>query len=204
MIISELRSELKDLREHFKKVIKEKDTEIASLKDKVKGCEATFNEQDERLSSLEQAAIADELIVTQTGLEQSAATDKSKIAQSFTNKLRIRVSESDIEWARKIGKVQTSGMDRRPILFKMKDSTKRKEILAACKTVKPQFYVNESLTPYRRKLINVLREIRKEDRSRIEILFVKDGVIHAASNSRSKMAFIRTKSDLDAFVGQLQ
>ena len=195
-------AKLDKVLQNLNKTLQDKEERIQKLETEVASCKRTLSEQEVKLTNVEQAEVADQLIITQRGLTQSAssATDKERILSSFRSELRLNVSPNDITWTKRMGKINTSGTDNRPILFKVPDKEKRVEILNACKTVKPNFYVNEDLCYSRRLLMKTLRDIRKVDKDKLQVLFVKNGVIHARTNQHERMHYIRTSHDLNDFI----
>ncbi len=57
------------------------------------------------------------------------------------------MTPSDINIAHRLGPKQQG--KKRPIIVKLQNHAKKSELVQACITVKPQLYINESLTPRR-------------------------------------------------------
>ena len=191
---------LSEIKEIFKTELQARDEDIALLKSQVEHLKNKHSQQEERLSDFEQERLNNELIISHVGLPSSPGTDATRITQALRSVLHVQLQESDITEVRRMGKPPTSGSDVRPFIFKIKDRSAKNRIMRACKQVKPSFSINESLTPYRRKLFKVLRDIRKENRSKLPVLFTKNGVIHAATSMDTGLKFIRTQTDLDNLI----
>ena len=185
----------------LKRQLSDRDAEVKHLREMMTEARRDNVDKEERLSDLEQLQHKDDLIISQNGLPNTTgATDKERIASAIRTVLHVNVKQEDIKYVRKIGSPRTSGPDNRPLLFSLPDAERRREIFQSCKQVKPAFHINESLTPYRRELLKTLRAIRKDDRSKIPVLFTKGGVIHAATSPNTRLQFIRTTADLNEFV----
>ena len=73
------------------------------------------------------------------------------------------INAHDISSAHRIGaKPRRQGPDTRKIMFKLVRRDLKRDILGACRSAKPDFFVNESLTPTRDKIYFILRKAAKK------------------------------------------
>jgi len=88
---------------------------------------------------------------------------KSIVTNMFKNKINLIIHSNDISSAHRIGpKSRKQGPDMRKIMFKLVRRDLKSDILNACKSTRPDFYVNESLTPNRDKIYYILRTAAKK------------------------------------------
>ena len=70
----------------------------------------------------------------------------------------------------------------------------------ACITVKPNLYINESLTPKRRFLFKKVWDIRKRHRDLFQQCYTQDGKIYVKLRASNHKHVITTDSDLVDFL----
>lgn len=69
------------------------------------------------------------------------------VVNTIKHNLHINMTHTDINVAHCLGPKQQG--KKRPIIVKLHNRAKKSELVQACITVKPQLYINESLTPKR-------------------------------------------------------
>lgn len=68
----------------------------------------------------------------------------------------------DISTSHRLGKKPTTqAADRRRVVVKLLRRDLKKDILYACRQLKPDFYASESLTPLRNTILYVLRKMKR-------------------------------------------
>ena len=92
---------------------------------------------------------------------------KQIIQRLFRDHTQLNINISDISIAHRLGKI-TRGPDKRNIIFKLCRRDLVQDIFDACKTQKPAFFVNTSLTPLRNKLLYALRLLRRKFPTKIK------------------------------------
>ena len=157
-------SEIKETTEHQFSVLRD---EITSLKSKIKLQENThiahLDSLSVKIDSNEQYERRDALILSGPLVpEVSNGEDcKQLIQRMFRDHARLNINVSDISIAHRLGKV-TRGPDKRNIIFKLCRRDLVQDIFAACKSQKPAFFVNTSLTPLRNKILYALRLLKRK------------------------------------------
>ena len=69
------------------------------------------------------------------------------------------------------------------------------DLVGACVQLKPKLYINESLTPKRRNLLNTVLTIRKDHKAKFQQCYTKDGTIMVKlKNSTVKHAIVDEKT----------
>ena len=95
--------------------------------------------------------------------EVSDREDCKQIIQRLSrDHSRLNLNVSDISTAHRIGKT-SPGVDKRNIIFKLCRRDLVQDIFAVCKTQKPAFFINTSLTPLRNKILYGLRLLRRKN-----------------------------------------
>ena len=174
----------KDMNDQLEKALSKVhalENENSSLRDLVHRLEERIDDTDayERRDCV--VFNGDALPVAENG-ENTA----SVAANLIKNKLRIRIKEEDISTAHRIGKKPVNQIpDRRKIIIKLCRRDLKKDILFACKELKPGFYANESLTPLRNTILYGLRKMKRDDTA--------SAVVRGASTYDGRVfAWIRT------------
>ena len=72
--------------------------------------------------------------------------------------------------------------------------------MSACVTVKPNLYVNESLTPKRRALFKKVWDIRKQHRDLFQQCYTHDGKIYVKLKVSNQKQAITTEASLTDFL----
>ena len=103
---------------------------------------------------------------------------------------RVIIDVNDISTAHRLGRRPDNGQeDKRSIIFKLCRRNTKREIIQACKTSKPNFYVNEHLTPTRNTVMFALRKARQINPSKIGVARAHEGnvtvLIPSAGSSSS-------------------
>ena len=109
------------------------------------------------------------------------------------------MSPADLNVAHRLGnnKVQNSN---RPLIVKLHSRQKKTEIMSACVTIRPNLFINESLTPKRRALFKAIWDIRINHRSMFQQCYTQDGkIIVKLKNSNLKQT-ITTEESLSNFL----
>ena len=163
-------SDIKETTEHQFSILRE---EISSLKTKIKSQEKTHTAHLDSLSvkidSNEQYERRDALVLSGPLVPEGTDREDCKqlIQRLFRDHTRLNINISDISIAHRLGRT-TSGADKRSIIFKLCRRDLVHDIFAACKSHKPNFFVNTSLTPLRSKILYALRLLRRKFPSKVK------------------------------------
>ena len=79
------------------------------------------------------------------------------------NKLKINLIPTDISTSHRLGRKPQDAQrpDKRKLILKLCRRDLKKDLLYASKSIKPDIYVNESLTPQRNTILYVLRQMKR-------------------------------------------
>ena len=151
-----------------------KDKELKKMRDRL-------NVLEDQVDSNSAYERRDCLIVSGGVPEVTEGENCSKIiTQLIREKLRIQMKPDDITSAHRIGrKPINQASDRRSIIIKLCRRDMKKDILAACRQLRPPFYVNESLTPTRSQVMFVLRKARGDHSDKFRTPRSYDGNVNA-------------------------
>ncbi|KAK3895532.1 hypothetical protein Pcinc_000770 [Petrolisthes cinctipes] len=117
-------------------------TKINELENKIINLEITIDDVD-------QYERRDTVIISGPSLPHESTNENpcDLIVNTIKHHLHVNMTHADINVAHRIGR-KTQGKTR-PIIVKLQNRIKKSELVHACITVKPQLYINESLTPKR-------------------------------------------------------
>ena len=89
---------------------------------------------------------------------------------------------------------------KRPIIVKLTNRSLKQDLVRACVNLKPQLYINESLTPTRLNILKQVLNVRKAHRAKFQQCYTSDGKIviklknstqkHTITDSTSLMFFL--------------
>ena len=127
------------------------------------------------------------------------------VCNLMKNQLKLNVQPTDISTAHRLGKKPTNQqVDSRKIIMKLCRREVKGDILNACRQIKPNLYINESLTPVRNTIMYILRRAKKKQHSKVVCCSSLGGRVYAyikTSNpnqhgTRDRRIPVNTFSDL--------
>ena len=156
--------EMKLLKEEMLGLIREKDGIINSLKLEVNTLKVKVSKMEEKIDDTEAYERRDTLVISGAGVPQATNGENSTeiVKTLIHNKLHLNIQPGEISTAHRIGKPPINQVaDRRNIIVKLCRRDLKGDILNACRQLKPDIYINESLTPIRNTIYYVIRKMRK-------------------------------------------
>ena len=170
---------------------------------KIELLEKRIGQLEDKLDAQENYSRRDTLVLSGNIPEFTVGENSSQIVQTLIcTKLGVNVGSEDVSVAHRLGKKPSEGVDRRSIIFKLCRRETKSDILKACRSKKPPFYINESLSPIRGSIMYVLRKARLDYPSKFGRCFSEDGNIrifvpeHDGSTMFKKIT-VNTKSELE-------
>ena len=121
------------------------------------------------------------------------------VKRSIRDKLHINIDNSDINVAHRLG-AKKSQNDSRPIIVKLHSRQTKYTIMNACVTVRPDLYINESLTTKRRSLFKIVWDIRKQHRDKFQQCYTNDGKIVVKLKHSQRKHIITNDASLTHFL----
>ena len=99
----------------------------------------------------------------------------SIVSKVCTEQLGVNLPKEMISVAHRLGKLKESGPDKRSIIFRLVRRDLKYSIFKACRIKKPQFSINESVSPLRNTIMYVLRKAREEYPRKFGRNFTEEG-----------------------------
>ena len=176
---SEISALLKDLKGDSKKIvtimmkqfqtlrddISSKNEEITQLKSAVSELKNKVEKLESNIDDADAYERRDTVILSGSAVPPASVGEKSsEIALAVVRQnLRIELSSAEINTAHRLGrKAQSQAPDTRPIIIKLcRRDVKTQLMTAARQQRSSSLYINESLTPPRRKILFVLRQMKR-------------------------------------------
>ena len=161
----------------FEQMLEERDDKINDLEMKIETLKETMSIVESEVDEISMYARREALEILGTPAVTQGENCKEVVIEMLTVQLRLNVRSSDIYAARRVGYKPRRRPDVRNIIFKVRNMDLKHEILRACRQLRPNFYINEVLTPTRSKILYALRCARRIYPSRIKGFRITDGSI---------------------------
>ena len=195
-----------EMKTHFQIEMKKRDDAIAILKQENKTIQDHVARLEEKIDDAEAYERRDCVVVSGESVPP-AQTGENCIEVSCSllrEKLNLNIGPTDISTAHRMGKKPSvQGPDRRKIILKLCRRDLKKDILQACKQVKPGFFVNESLTPARNTILFALRQMKRATNSPVKGTATIDGRVfvwvETPGASRDLRVAVNTRAKLMQF-----
>lgn len=211
-ILSTLQDDISSLSEEGKVIVNTivkalqnlldiKDQKIHYLESRIKTLEKITSDLESQIDDVNQYERRDTLIISGPSLPSETQNENSTevVVNAIKQTLRINIDPTDINIAHRIGnKSKQSTM--KPIIVKLHSRQKKEDIISACITIKPNLYVNESLTPKRLALFKTIRSIRKAHLHLFKQCYTKDGKIHIKLSCSNQKHIITNEQTLNDFL----
>lgn len=179
---------------------KVKDEKITHLESKVCALENKITVLQDTIDDVDQYERRDTVIISGPSLpdETTHENPADLIVNTIKQQLHINMTHSDINVAHRLGTKQQD--KKRPIIVKLQNRAKKSELVQACVTVKPQLYINESLSPRRRSIYSTVRKIRAQHKHLFQQCYTSDGKIIVKLKSSATKYTITSESALTSFL----
>lgn len=194
VITAQFKSEFESL----KKEMSSKDTQISDLKSEVHDLRQKVNNLEIELDNADQYERRDTVIINGPLVPPESRLENTVhvVTVAIKDHLRININEKDISVAHRIGPVNSQRP--RPIIVKLVNRSLKYDLKRACIELKPQLFINESLTPKRLALYKKVLHIRKIHKAKFQQCHTKDGkIIVKLKNSTVKHVIVDENSLLD-------
>lgn len=191
VITDQFSEEMQLLREELVR----RDTEISELKTEVKDLRNKVDDLETHVDSISQFERRDTIIISGPALPQESQQENSVnlVVNTLKNTLKINIQDEDISVAHRLGAINQK--HPRPVIVKLRNRSQKYDIIGACLKMKPDLYINESLTPNRLNLFKKMLAIRKQHRQKFSQCHTKDGkIIVKLSNSMMKHTIVDERS----------
>ena len=164
-IVAAIRDDFNKLKKDLLQQLSDKSAQIDSLNDEVKNLKMTVSKMESKIDDADAYERRDTLIIS--GEEVPVVTPGENctdiVGGLIKNKLKLSVAPRDVSTAHRQGKKPNNQQaDKRNLIVKFYRRDLKKDILTACRRLKPALYFNESLTPLRSSILYVLRQAKKK------------------------------------------
>ena len=201
----------------FSNMLESKDSEISELLEKVALLEDKVEKLESNIDETAQYERRDTFVLSGPNVPTAEQGENCKriILKLFHEHLQLNLNESDIATAQRIGRKQNNDevtschrknqnvnettllhRDNRNIIMTFHSRDLVRDIYGACKSKRPPFFINGSLTPLRSKIIYVLRQLKKKFPAKIKGCCTCDGKprVFIATESQQNLSENVTKS----------
>ena len=120
------------------------------------------------------------------------------VVNTIKDDLHINIDHAEIIIAHRLRPTEQN--KTRPIIAKLLSRSKKSDIMNACVTIKPNIYINESLTPKRCTIDTTLLAIRKQHRDAFQQWYTRDGRIFVKLRSCHQKYMIINEDSLNKFL----
>ncbi len=209
IISSQLSDKILDLH----KELIDKDKQINQLKSEVCALTRRVDDLELHVDDVDQYERRDTVILTGDSLppETSQENTTNIVTQVIKEHLKINIKEVDISLSHRLGK--PAQQKNRPIIVKLASRSLKQDLVGACVQLRPQLYINESLTPRRRVILHKVLAIRKEHKAKFQQCYTQDGRIviklknsnqrHTITNEKQLLSFVEKYPDMmDTYLQQ--
>lgn len=169
-IIAALREEINSMKSEFLEQLHTKNNQIEGLVKEVEMLRGRVGKLEERVEDAEAYERRDTLVMSGKSVPPVVAGENcvSLVCNMMKNTINLNVLPSDISTAHRVGtRPNNQQVDNRSIIIKLCRRDIKRDILNACRQFKPDFFVNESLTPTRNSIMYVLRNAKKKPNSKV-------------------------------------
>lgn len=182
-------------------IINQKDETIKKLQNHVTQLENRVIQLEDQVDEVNQYERRDTIIISGPNLPKEEQNENTvdKIIRSIRDNLHIHIEHKDINVAHRLGSRNTQNTNR-PIIVKLHSRQQKHEIMNACVTVRPNLYINESLTPKRRSLFKKVWDVRKQHRDLFQQCYTHDGKIYVKLKASAQKHVITNESALAYFL----
>lgn len=197
IIVTLLTKQIELLREEFKEQLQVKDKIIDDMKIELNTVRVHLLKMEEKLEEEKTSERKNTIVFSGNDIPAVANGENCSkvVCDLIKSQLNLNISPSDISSSERLGKKSTdvNKIDRRSISVKLSRHDQKKDILSACRTIKPNFYVNESLTPARSTILYVLRKMKRKHPAVVDGCSSIDGRVYAWVKSSDKSNTKNTK-----------
>ena len=171
------------------------------LQSQVDQLQTRVGKLETKLDDIDQYERRDTIIISGPSLPKETPNENpSDVAiRAIKDNLNINMSPSELNVAHRLGKNKVQNSVR-PLIVKLHSRQMKSEIMSACITMRPNLFINESLTPKRRELFKAVWDIRKHHREMFQQCYTQDGKIIVKLKNSNLKQIITTEESLSNFL----
>ena len=183
---------------NLQKDLTEKEKAINDLKINVTTLTSRVNVLELHLDDVDQYERRDTVILSGASLPAESTQENTTniVTQAIKDQLKINIQPGDISVSHRLGTKRQQ--HNRPIIVKLVNWSLKHDLVGACVQLRPQLYINESLTPKRIDLLSKIELIRKDHKQKFQQCYTQDGrIIVKFRNSTIKHTITNEKHMMD-------
>lgn len=189
-------------------IVKALQTLLDMKEQKIRDLESRVNELENKTIDLEnqiddcnQYERRDTLIISGPSLPNETPNENTSevVVNMVKQTLKINIDHTDINIAHRLGN-KLGKNSNKPIIVKLHSRQKKEDIVSACITLKPDLYINESLTPKRLALLKTIRGIRRVHLDLFQQCYTKDGRIYIKLRCSNQKHVVTNEQSLCNFL----
>lgn len=182
-------------------IMDKKDEHIDQLKTTIVTLENRVSQLENQIDDVSQYERRDTLIISGPSLPQETSNESAAevVVNTIRETLKVNISSNDINVAHRLGS-KLKQNQKKPMIVKLQSRLKKDEIMSACITMRPNLYVNESLTPKRLALFKTIWNIRKLHKEQFQQCYTRDGKIHVKLKCSNLKHIITSDESLRTFL----
>jgi hypothetical protein len=194
--------------------IAEKTNEVRGQREEVGELRKTVAKLEEKVEDSDAYERRDTLVISGPGMLPATAAEicSALVCSIVREKLKINLLPTNISTVHRLGRKPLNQQpDTRNIIMKLCRRDVKRDLLFACRQLKPDIYIKESLTPSRNTILDVLRKIKAAHPGKVHGCSYMDGRVYALmktpdtdadnilDNTRRSKVFINSYSKLVEF-----
>ena len=199
--------------EDFKELLKAKDKEIVELRSVIGQLKKSVNRLTDELDEENAYVRRDTLLITGKPVPYGTNEENTSdtVIKVLKDNLNVEITPGDINCSHRLGKQnREGGPDKRPIIVKLVRRSLKRELTMKSRTVqkniaaKERLYINESLTPKRRAILQSIVKMKKMEGTSVTGCTSLDGSVCAFTKNpmtggRDRKHIVNTHEQLMKF-----
>ena len=190
------------LQSHDKK-IEELNSKIDGLNVDIRSLEKRVQQQEDTINDLTQQGHKNVYIMSGNGVPPTSTEENCKqlLIDTIRSKVNINLRPNDILDVHRLGRfdINRAQLDKRPIRFRISDSRIMRDLIGSLSQKRPDVFINESLCPQRKALMDKVRIIKKRHPALIAQCYSRDGTINIKKTRTGERVQIKTDLDLENY-----
>ncbi|KAK3888072.1 hypothetical protein Pcinc_007862 [Petrolisthes cinctipes] len=174
--------------------------QISGLSQEVIGLQNRIQELKTNQDNLDQYQRRDTVIIKGPALPQESTNDHtaSIVVTTIKDNQKININPNDISVTNRLGPQKQQR--NRSFIVKFLNRSLKHDLIDACVSLRPQLYINESLTPKRESLFSPILTIRKTHKHKFQQCYTIEGNIviklrnttvkHTINDDKRLMSFL--------------
>lgn len=203
-----IQGQLEGVKNEFLEALTSKETRIEDLECEVRTLKMKLSRVEERVDDADAYERRDTLLITgdDVPVVRDGEVCCEVVRELIKDKLKLNIAQSDISTCHRLGRKSVSQRpDKRTIALKLCRRDLKKDIISACRQLRPKMFVNESLTPIRNTIMYGLRKAKRDHPDKISGCSSIDGRVmvwikplnESTPGARDTRMFVNSREKLE-------